>query len=551
MEKLYNEFETPEDVRRYYNIQESTKPIEEPITEVNQETEDPEDPEKETPSEDLPVVYADLKFKECKNIFEHWVVFTNSKDPKENKTLKNILDAIKSIKKSKSLVPELHLFLAEKTIATETEEGFSIRDDDDELDFEGLNNANTLVFSRLGVQGEGNCEEVLNIIQDRGFLVLNPLQPAQIASNKYKTAALLRKNDIPQPNFALLSIDIIHNEELFNERMKDVNEKWNPKDSDKNEELKFVVKILDGHGGTGVFMTDGKKLMAILQTIFAVDPERELIIQSKEEADGGDIRVHVLTLRDRQVILGAMKRVKISGDFRSNVSLGATAEKVVLTPEQEQIALRAAMYSKLPWCAVDIMPLVKGSNKELGDNVVLELNASPGTDGITDVLGVNFVNVMVNELTNPKEFFLQDKQSGYVEAVELSLDEGHTLELLGKLDTGNGTKATCLTLPDLQIDEDHKKVTFSVQGTTFEKEYEDVSNPIVGGNKTTRPIVKFHSIRLGNRMIFDIPIALAKEPDIKKNTNILLNREMLSWMGYVINPSKTHLLTKEIEKTEL
>ena len=170
MEKLYNEFETPEDVRRYYNIQESTKPIEEPITEVNQETEDPEDPEKETPSEDLPVVYADLKFKECKNIFEHWVVFTNSKDPKENKTLKNILDAIKSIKKSKSLVPELHLFLAEKTIATETEEGFSIRDDDDELDFEGLNNANTLVFSRLGVQGEGNCEEVLNIIQDRGFV---------------------------------------------------------------------------------------------------------------------------------------------------------------------------------------------------------------------------------------------------------------------------------------------------------------------------------------------------------------------------------------------
>lgn len=546
MEKTYNEFETPEEVRRYYNIQESSEKI---IMEVNQETEDPKDPEKETASEKLPVVYADPRPKKCNNIFDHWIVFTNSKDPKENKTLKNILDAIKNIEKSKSKVPELHLFLAEKTIATETEGGLIIQDNDDELDFEGLNNANTLVFSRLGVQGEGNCEQVLNIIQDRGFLVLNPLQASQVASDKYKTAMLLQKNDIPQPRFSLLSLDILNNEELFNERMKNVNDKWNPKKD--NDDLSFVVKILDGHGGTGVFMSDGKKLKAILQTIFAVNPEIELIIQSKEEADGGDIRVHVLTLRDRQIILGAMKRVKISGDFRSNVSLGATAEPVKLTPEQEQIALRAAMYSKLPWCAVDIMPLVKGSNSELGDNVVLELNASPGTDGISDVLKDNFVNIMLNELIEPKEFFLQDKQSGYVEAVQLEIDENTEIELLGKLDTGNGTKATCLTLPDLVINEDHKEVSFKIQGKDFHMKYEDVSHPIIGGEKRTRPIVKMHSIRLGNRRIFDIPIALQKESDIQKNTNILLNRELMSWMGYIVNPSKTHLLTNEINKTDL
>ena len=96
-----------------------------------------------------------------------------------------------------------------------------------------------------------------------------------------------------------------------------------------------------------------------------------------------------------------MKRVKLGGDFRSNVSLGAEAEPVKLTPEQEQIALRTAMLAKLRWCAVDIMPLVKGSNKELGDNVVLEINASPGTAGISDVIKKNFVNVLVNELNDP------------------------------------------------------------------------------------------------------------------------------------------------------
>ena len=49
----------------------------------------------------------------------------------------------------------------------------------------------------------------------------------------------------------------------------------------------FVVKILDGHGGTGVMMIDGKKILAALQLIFAIDPERRLIIQKKEEGDGG------------------------------------------------------------------------------------------------------------------------------------------------------------------------------------------------------------------------------------------------------------------------
>ena len=45
----------------------------------------------------------------------------------------------------------------------------------------------------------------------------------------------------------------------------------------------------------------------------------------------------------------------------------------------------------MPWCAVDIMPLVKGSNKEIGDNVVLEINASPGTDGISEVIKENLL----------------------------------------------------------------------------------------------------------------------------------------------------------------
>lgn len=492
------------------------------------------------------VKYADLN-KELENIFEHIIIFTNDDDPKNNKTLKNLYDAISALKKAKKKVPELHVFIAEDmTYETDEDNILSITDGEETLDFEELNNTNTLVFSRLGVQGENNCEHVVSMLQDRGFLVLNPVRYSELASNKYDTAVLLEKAEIPQPNFTLMTKDILYDEKLFMESMKKVYPKWD-KDPDKNEEFKLVVKILDGHGGTGVFMSDGKKLIAILQAIFAIDKERELIIQKKEEADGGDIRVHVLTLRGEQIILAAMKRVKLGGDFRSNVSLGAEAESVKLTPEQEQIALKTAKISHLPWCAVDIMPLVKGSNPELGDNVVLEINASPGTAGITDVIKHNFINILLNELTEPKEFYLQDKTAGYIESVEISLGD-KPLTLLAKLDTGNGAIASHMEVGALEEKGDN--VTFSFNGKQYTQKIYGHSNAITGSQKHSRPIIHIESIKLGQRVLKDVPMALVENRD-GKSTNVLLNREMLSWFGYVVSPYQTHILTQEIDKLKI
>ena len=347
---------------------------------------DPGMPEKKVRAEKIPVIYSDLTVKKFTNIFKHWIIFTNDRTD-ENKTLKNIHDSLKDF----DMKPEIHVFVAAQMDAEEDESKIIIRDDEEEFTVEKESNLDTLVFSRLGVQGEDECEHVVQLLQDRGFLVLNPVKYSALACNKYESACLFEKGNIPQPRFCLMTKEDLYDEESFKTQITRVYPNYNFNDPDKNSELDVVVKILDGHGGTGVFTCDCKKLIAILQAIFAIDPERQLLIQKKEEADGGDIRVHVLTLRDKQVILAAMKRVKLGGDFRSNVSLGAEAEPVKLTPEQEQIALRTAMLSKLPWCAVDIMPLVKGSNKELGDNVVLEINASPGTAGSSEVIKQNYI----------------------------------------------------------------------------------------------------------------------------------------------------------------
>lgn len=496
--------------------------------------------------EKLKVEYADLK--EVSNIFKHIIVFTNDRDEKNNKTLKNIIDAIAEMKKSKcEIIPELHVFVAADVDSKEDESEITIKDDKEEFVITEQNNTDTLVFARLGVQEEYDCEHIVKLLQDRGFLVLNPVQYSAIACNKYETAVLLQKGGIPQPNFTLMTKDILYDEKLFNASMKDVFKDWDFKDKDKNEDKEMVIKILDGHGGTGVFLTNGKKFYAILQTIFAINPETQLIIQRKEEADGGDIRVHVLTLNDKQVILAAMKRVKLGGDFRSNVSLGASAEKVKLTSEQEQIALKTAKLSKMPWCAVDIMPLVKGSNPEIGDNVVLEINASPGTDGISEVIGENFIRVLINQLKDPKEFYLQDKIAGYIESVTINWGDGIKKEYLAKLDTGNGAHASHIEVGEYT--EKGKKVTFSVDEKEFTFDIVDRSKARTGEQEHDRPIIKIPALKLGLRQVNNIKMAIVKSRN--KSTNILLNRETLSDLGYVVSSRQTHILTPEMEKIKI
>lgn len=541
--KGYNDFTSLEEFMSYYKI----KPLKETlsINETKDDEEDKDEKRAQKTDDKLPVTYADVNGKG--NIFKHIIVFTNDRDTKNNKTLKNIEDAVKHTTGEK---PELHIFVAAKVDSVEDESEIVIKDDENEFKINKESNLDTLIFSRLGVQGEDECEHIVQLLQDRGFLVLNPVRYSELACNKYDTAVLLKNGQIPQPNFTLMTKEILYDEKLYNNAMKEVDKKWNPKDADKNEELKFVVKILDGHGGTGVFMIDGKKLLAVLQTIFAINPEQQLIIQRKEEADGGDIRVHVLTLRNKQVILACMKRVKLGGDFRSNVSLGATAEKVKLTPEQEQIALKTAKLSKLPWCAVDIMPLVKGSNKELGDNVVLEINASPGTDGISEVIGKNFVNILLNELDDPKEFQLQDKTAGYIESVQIDWGNGYK-DYLAKLDTGNGTKGSSIEVGEYKVT--GKKVTFSVDGKSYTFDIVDYSNAKTGDggeqNISNRPMILVPKLKLGLRELKDVRMSIVKSRE--KTTNVLLNRNILSELGYVVHPDKTHILTKEMEKVKI
>ena len=539
--KSYKDFNDVNEFRKYYHLDNQL------VIEAKNDK-DFDDPEKVINKDKLEVHYAEFNKKDCKNIFKHIIVFTNDSDSKNNKTLKNIEDAIEALKKSKcDIIPKLHVFVAANVISDDQSEDITIEDDKEKFVIHEESNIDTLVFSRLGVQDEDQCEHIVKVLQDRGFLVLNPVQFSALACDKYQSAVLFEKGNIPQPRFALMTKEVLYDEKLYKEAMQRLYPKWDVNDSDKNEDFMVVMKILDGHGGTGVALIDGKRIYAVLQLIFAINPEQQILLQKKEEADGGDIRVHVLTLRDKQVILGAMKRVKLGGDFRSNVSLGAEAEPVKLTPEQEQIALKTATLSKLPWCAVDIMPLVKGSNKEIGDNVVLEINASPGTAGISEVLKENFINILLNELDDPGLFYLQDKTAGFIESVEIDFGEVKKT-FLAKLDTGNSTKASVLEVGEFT--EKGKKIEFTIEGKKMTFDIVDESIAKAGEEKYKRPMIIVPQITLGYRKLNNVHIAIV-ESRANKTTNLLLNRDAMSKLGYVVHPNNAHILTKEMEKVKI
>lgn len=463
-----------------------------------------------------------------KYFFSKIIFFTNERKSSKNKTLKNLEQAIKDTD------IDIITFVAEEVSYKSTDNTIEISDSKNQITIKDESNIDTIVIARLGAQDSEMCMECIKELQEWGFFVLNPIQSAKRACNKWQAAVLMERYQIPQPRFTLLSAsDVKDGMESLQEKLRLIYPKW--KEDNKNQE--YVGKLLNGHGGSGCFLCNNKNILPILQAMFVIDPELELLLQKKEEADGGDIRVHVLTSRTKQKILASMKRVKISGDFRSNVSLGATAEKVELTKEQEEIALKVAKISGMPWCAVDIMPLEKGSNKEIGDNVVLEYNASPGTDGISEVIKENFCEILLDAINDISELVLQPKSIGYREDITFKIGNKE-LTLEAKFDTGNGAYASTIGCDKLEVNDN--KIIAEIDGERFSFSKHGTSNPTVGQVREERHTVLIDEVKIGTRRYLNAEFALVDNR--QKSTRVLINRDLMSKMGYMINPSEKQTL---------
>ncbi|HEY5850530.1 MAG TPA: 30S ribosomal protein S6--L-glutamate ligase [Lysobacter sp.] len=145
-----------------------------------------------------------------------------------------------------------------------------------------------------------------------------------------------------------------------------------------------VIKLNEGTQGAGVMLTEklsaSRGVIEALRGLYANFLVQEFI----EEARGADVRCFVVGGR----VVAAMKRQAPKGDFRSNLHRGGSAKGVRASAAEQDVAIRAARVLGLGVAGVDLIRSARGP-------LVLEVNSSPGLEGIEDASGVDVAGEII------------------------------------------------------------------------------------------------------------------------------------------------------------
>jgi ribosomal protein S6--L-glutamate ligase len=146
-----------------------------------------------------------------------------------------------------------------------------------------------------------------------------------------------------------------------------------------------VLKLLEGTQGMGVILAESvKSAESVLDAMHSL--RQNILIQNFiEEAEGRDYRAIVVGGR----VVAAMMRSAGEGEFRSNLHRGGKARGVELDSAYAETAVRAADVLGLNIAGVDLLPSPDGP-------MVLEVNSSPGLEGIEGATGVDVAGAMID-----------------------------------------------------------------------------------------------------------------------------------------------------------
>lgn len=147
----------------------------------------------------------------------------------------------------------------------------------------------------------------------------------------------------------------------------------------------LVIKLLEGTQGVGVVLAETRKAAESVIEAFRGLNANILAQEYIKEAGGADIRCLVVGGK----VVAAMKRQGKEGEFRSNLHRGGTASIVKITPEERSTAVRAAGILGLNVAGVDLLRSNHGP-------VVMEVNSSPGLDGIETTTGKDIAGMIVD-----------------------------------------------------------------------------------------------------------------------------------------------------------
>ena len=381
---------------------------------------------------------------------------------------------------------------------------------EDEKGFEVSRN-DTVAIIRGSVVRKDSWLDIISTLEKHSICVVNSRQTINVCADKYRTSLRLSDYGIKQPKTVLVS-DPEKSALAFDKLDTD---------------FPIIMKTLRGSKGVGVlFVESEKSLDSIVQLINKQDEDTDLLLQ---EYIKNDYDVRVLVLGGK--VLATMKRPVIEGDFRSNVSLGSKPEKIKLTELEIEASLLAAKAVNGVWTAVDFIP---SKNREKDAPFIIEVNSSPGTEGIEEASGQNISKEIITFFADKKNWVKVPSECGYKEVIKIKPFG----DLVAKFDTGNSG------MPVIHA-ENIKVIGKQVKWTLLDKTItsdiirkEEIS---VGGLRDydeERYVIKLDVEFLGG--IYETEFTLDNRKD---RTLILLDREFMSRVNVMVNPDRKYVVT--------
>ena len=226
------------------------------------------------------------------------------------------------------------------------------------------------VIPRIGASVTFYGTAVLRQFEMMNVYPLNESVAVTRSRDKLRSAQLLARKGVGMPvtGFA-------HNPDDIQDLLKVVGE------------APTVIKLLEGTQGIGVVLAETNKAAESVIQAFMGLKANIMVQEFIKEAGGSDIRCFVVGDK----VVAAMKRQGPEGEFRSNLHRGGSASLVRLTPSERATAVRAAKIMGLGVCGVDLLRSNHGP-------VVMEVNSSPGLEGIEAASGKDVAEIIIKHL---------------------------------------------------------------------------------------------------------------------------------------------------------
>jgi len=232
------------------------------------------------------------------------------------------------------------------------------------------------VIPRIGHSITKHGVAVLRHLEQLDVWTANTSQGILQSRDKLHSSQILARNRIPTPRTAYVR------------DMKDIE-----RAIDAVGGLPVVVKVTQGTQGQGVFLRHTLRETGNLVQGLLVTGKAVLIQEYIAESHGKDIRALVVGGK----VVACMRRKARGREFRSNYHLNGTVEKVEISEEYAEVACRAARVLGLNVAGVD---LLEGNDGPL----VLEVNSSPGLEGIEKASGVNVAGAIIDYVISESDF---------------------------------------------------------------------------------------------------------------------------------------------------